>query len=73
MPNDTTETDAMERAGLSPLAARFYAARNAAIRRRNEKINAVEAECQAELAALREQYNADRARTQPTTTDNEGA
>ncbi len=56
-----TDTDSMERAGLSPLAARFYAARNAVIAHRNEKIKAAEAECQVELAALREQYEADRA------------
>jgi len=61
MPIDMTDTAAMERAGLSPLAARYYAARNAVIRARNEKIKDAEAECQAELAALREQYEADRA------------
>lgn len=61
MTTDMTDTDAMQRAGLSPLAARYYAARNAVIRNRNEKIKSAEAECQAQLAALREQYEEDRA------------
>lgn len=59
--SSTQSADAMRKAGLGPLAARFYAARNAVIHLRDEKIKAVEAQCQAELAALREQYEADRA------------
>jgi hypothetical protein len=56
-----TDIDAMLKAGLSSLSARFYAARNAVLAERNEKIKAAEAQCQADLAALREQYNIDRA------------
>jgi hypothetical protein len=59
-----TDTDTLQSAGLSPLAARFYAARSAVLRGRNARIKAVEEQCQAELAELRRQYDADRAELQ---------
>ena len=65
-----TEIDSMLKAGLSPLSARFFAARNAVISERNEKVRAAYDQCQADLKALREQYNADRANE--ATPDTEG-
>jgi hypothetical protein len=56
-----TDAAAFRAVGISPLAAEYYEARNAAIDKRNDKIREADEELQAELKVLREQYFADRA------------